>query len=112
MERTRLPSSRMTGDRPNRTTTRTWREQFESSLIEHVDASDLSAALSVDDYIDGYIGTRPREESLALRVMAVQAFKRSYYEFEAASEATASPIEHAMLLALTLTGRSLLLGGA
>jgi very-short-patch-repair endonuclease len=111
--RTPPPRGTVVTDESQPTTRKTtWREQFENSLIEHIDGHDLSAALSVNDYIDGYIGTRPREESLALRLMAVQAFQRAYYEFEAASEATESPIEHAMLLALTLMGRSLLFGGA
>lgn len=88
-----------------------WKLRFARSLhgyiARHAENDDYTSLLgvgSVDEYIDNFILEESRTgPALALRALAVHAFERAYYEFEKAlSECGDSPLEHAMLLALTL----------
>lgn len=93
----------------------TWRQQFEASLLQYAIAgleSERYTALgnvgSVDEYIDGYVLDRQHEDdapATALRALAILAFGRAFRELEEPMNRTESPIELAMLLALTLAGR-------
>jgi len=84
-----------------------WREQFEQSLSRYIttESSNLSGKASVDDYIDQFIVGGVGAPRFALRAMAMQSFTVAFREFEMAMERCESPIEIAMLLALTLVGR-------
>ncbi len=88
-----------------------WKLRFARSLHGYItkqaarnDYTSLLGVGSVDDYIDNFILEEGRTgPALALRALAVHAFERAYYEFEKAlNECGESPLEHAMLLALTL----------
>ena len=80
-----------------------WRNQFEDSLIRYIDGEDTAlSVVGIEHDIDEWSERSSRTPARAMRALAFQVFQHAYRGLELAMERCESPIEDAMLLALTL----------